>query len=340
MAPSIDELYGMLRTTVIGSFPLPHSEENMARAMDDQVEAGVDYPCYGQLLDMNMMFLEPLAEQGCGVEIRGGEAWLVGEPRPPAKPIGVELLRFALDHLSRRGARVMGVKVPVTGPMTLASAIKVSDRHRAVEYPDIVLALADVVASIARGYDEAGARIITIDEPCLPYALYSGLDRDYAIEAIERAARGISRAIPSIHCCGDVRPVVGLLMEASIPVLSFAFKASPGNLDAISRADLERHDKMLGLGCIDSNPDPQLLLEVASNRRPLTDVVEPVEEVEALIVEAGRRLGFERLLIHPDCGFGGLRQYFKDDRGQLIAREKLRVMVEAVRRVRRSLGLA
>jgi len=337
----IDELLGQLRTTVIGSFPLPHSYENMARAIKDQVEAGIDYPCYGQLLDMNLMFLEPLAEQGCGVEIRGGEAWLVGEPKPPSKPIALEFLEFALRFLSERGLsdKVLGVKVPVTGPVTLASVIKVSNKHRAVEYPDVVLSLAKVVASIVKGYDEAGAKLITIDEPSLPYALYAGLSEDVILEALSVVSKAFDRSIPSLHCCGDVKPVINLLMRSEIPVLSFAFKATPANLDALDRRALEVHDKMVGLGCVDSNPEPQLLMEVASGKRSWAEVVESVEEVEAFIEAAGRKLGFERLLIHPDCGFGGLKFYFKDDRGQLIAASKLKVMVEAARRVRSKLGL-
>lgn len=333
----VEELYGKLRTTVIGSFPLPHSYENMARALRDQVEAGIDYPCYGQLLDMNLMFLEPLAEQGCGVEIREGEVWLVGEPKTPAKPIGLEYLDLAMEHLSKSGmmGKVIGLKVPVTGPVTLASVIKVTKEHRAVEYPDVVLALADVVASIVKGYDEGGARIITIDEPVLPYALYAGLKEDVILEALDKVVKAFSRAIPSLHCCGDAQPVADLLLRSGFPVLSHAFKATPQNLEAYDRKKLEGYDKILGLGCVDSNPDPQLMLDVAAGRKAWSEVVESVDEVEAFIDKAGEIYGYDRLLIHPDCGFGGLKSYFKDDVGHLIAIAKLKVMVEATKRVKK-----
>ncbi|MEM4699752.1 MAG: hypothetical protein QXT74_02220 [Candidatus Nezhaarchaeales archaeon] len=333
----LEELVGELRTTVIGSFPLPHSYENMARAIRDQVEVGIDYPCYGQLLDMNLMFLEPLAEQGCGFEVRGGEVWLVDEPRPPPRPVALELLEYALRYLSESGLadRVLGVKVPVTGPVTLSSVVRVTESYRVVDYPDLVLAVADVVAEIARQYDEAGAKLITIDEPALPYAIQAGLEEGDALEALERAAKGISRAIPSLHCCGYVGPAAQVLLQCRVPVLSLAFKAEPRNLEAYSKRDLEAYDKVVGLGCVDSNPDPSLMMDIAAGRRPWTSAVEGVEEVEAFIERAGRRLGLERLLIHPDCGFAGLRGYFKDDTGQLIAKEKLRSMVEAARRLRR-----
>ncbi|MCX8204935.1 MAG: hypothetical protein N3H31_04725 [Candidatus Nezhaarchaeota archaeon] len=335
----LEELVGRLRTTVIGSFPLPHSYENMARALRDQVEAGVDYPCYGQLLDMSLMFLEPLAEQGCGFEVRGGEVWLVDEPRPPSRPVALEYLEFAFKHLSESGlsSKVLGVKVPVTGPITLSAVVKVTENYRVLDYPDLVLAVADVVAEIVRQYDEAGARLITIDEPVLPYAVQAGLSEDDALEALERAAKGFSRAIPSLHCCGYVRPVAQLLLQCRIPVLSLAFKAELRNLEAYARRDLEAHDKILGLGCVDTNPDPGLMLDVAAGRRPWTTAVESVEEVEAFIEKAGGIFSLERLLIHPDCGFAGLKSYFKDDTGQLIAKGKLRSMVEAARRLRAKL---
>ena len=70
--------YGELKTTVIGGFPLKHSVENMRRVLSDQIEVGINFPCYGQLLDMNMMFLEPLAGENCGIEIIEGKAWAPG----------------------------------------------------------------------------------------------------------------------------------------------------------------------------------------------------------------------------------------------------------------------
>ena len=51
-----------LFTTVVGSFPLENTKENMIRAFDDQVNMGIDYPCYPQLVSMNAQFLNPLSE--------------------------------------------------------------------------------------------------------------------------------------------------------------------------------------------------------------------------------------------------------------------------------------
>ncbi|MBD3352622.1 MAG: hypothetical protein GF364_14135 [Candidatus Lokiarchaeota archaeon] len=49
-------------STVVGSFPLENTNENMENAFKMQIEAGIDYPCYPQLISMIDQFLEPLSE--------------------------------------------------------------------------------------------------------------------------------------------------------------------------------------------------------------------------------------------------------------------------------------
>ncbi|MEM2213293.1 MAG: hypothetical protein QXK12_04940 [Candidatus Nezhaarchaeales archaeon] len=334
----LEPVYGRLVTTVIGSFPLPFSEANMGRVLADQVEAGVDYPCYGQLIDMCRMFLEPLAVQGCGISMVNGTPWLTGDLTPPSKPVALEYLVFAKRWLKEYGFedRVKGVKVPVTGPLTLASVTKITDKHYAIEYPDIVERFSMVVAEIVKQYDEAGADLITVDEPTIPYAFHLGLDEDLLIKAVDKPIEAVRKAIPSLHCCGDVKGLSWFFLKLKAPILSHAFKAYPKNLEAYSKTELEKADKMVGLGCIDTNPDPKLLLEVAKGKRNWLSVAEGVDEVEAFIHEGGKRFGYERLLIHPDCGFGGLKEYFNDDTGHRIAMEKLKRMVEATKRVKGS----
>ena len=49
-----------LMTTVVGSFPLMNTPENMEKAFGAECNMGIDYPCYPQLISMNSMFLTPL----------------------------------------------------------------------------------------------------------------------------------------------------------------------------------------------------------------------------------------------------------------------------------------
>ena len=331
----MDAPYGSLKTTVVGSFPLEHSIDNMRRALSDQIDAGINFPSYGQLFDMNMMFLEPLAEQGCGIEIIKGEARITGPLKPPKKPIAVEFLKFAQDYLKNNPSEwVDGVKVPITGPFTLASVTKVSENHTALEYSDFVLGFADIVSQIAKWYDEAGAGIITIDEPCLSYAAWTGIESDVLTKVVNKSINSIKNALPSIHVCGDISAVVETLMQSEAPILDHSFKDFFVNLGAYSKAALEKVDKMIGFGCVSSTPDPQLLLDINNGKRQWTDAVESVDEIEKLILEGGKRLGLERMMIIPDCGFRGMFSYFNDDTGQKIAAKKLKHMVAAAERVR------
>ena len=48
-------------TTVVGSWPLNHSSENMEKVFTDLIQIGIDYPCYPQLTSMISQFFYPLA---------------------------------------------------------------------------------------------------------------------------------------------------------------------------------------------------------------------------------------------------------------------------------------
>jgi len=332
--------YGELKTTVVGSFPLKHSLENMRRTLSDQINAGINFPCYGQLMDMNLMFLEPLARQKCGIEMIGGEPWITGPLEIPKEPIGLEFLEFAQDYLKKNPSKeVDGIKVPITGPITLSSVTKISEKHYAIEHPDFILDFSKIVVEIVKWYDKAGANLITIDEPSLSYAAWLGVDFDVLIEAINKPIKAIKSALSSIHVCGDISAVKNILIQSDAPVLDHSFKDFPANLEYYSKDILDKADKMIGFGCVSSAPDPQLLLDISSGKVPWMKAVESVDEIERLILDGGRKFGIERLLINPDCGFGGMKEYFKDDMGQRIAAEKLKNMVEAVRRVKKNLGI-
>lgn len=332
----MDLPYGKLKTTVIGSFPLQHSIENMQRALLDQIEAGINFPSVPQLLDMNLMFLEPLAKEGCGIEIRNGNAWIISDLKKPKKPIAVEFLEFTQEFLEKSDLleKIDGVKIPVTGPITLSSVTKITEKNYAIEFSDFILKFSEIVAEIVRYYDEFGVELITIDEPALGYAIWLGTEEDVIIKAIDKPIEAIKRALPSVHVCGDIRTVANLLIKSKASILTHEFKALPKNLEVYSKEMLDGVDKMIGLGCVNSRPDPQLLLDIRDKKKNWIEAVEPVDEIEKFILEGAKRFGLERLVIVPDCGFGGMKEYFKDDTGQKIASQKLKNMVEAVRKIK------
>lgn len=341
-----------LDTTVPGSFPVfpfypvhqdfpPYTDEipdgevylddpflpGVFEALRLQQKAGIDYPSYGQPHDMCAMFLGYLVGKGLSYE-KGFH--VVGDIELPEKIPAIEYLKVAKEYFSFKG-----VRMPLTGPITLSSVLKVGEKS-AVEYPEIIEKLAQFVARIARSYDEGGASIICIDEPSLVYGLYIGLEPNFLIEMINTSLR-MTTAVPSIHVCGQLNTAVtDVLLSTKAVVLDHEFASIPGNLSMYTKEVLESCGKSIGCGCVVSNMEPSSLMEIQKDgdwRR----VVEPVPVIKKRIEEASALWGKENIILDPDCGFGGLRGYI---RGELtreasmnICFEKLSNMVKAKKEV-------
>ncbi|MGC1121941.1 MAG: hypothetical protein WBA22_12700 [Candidatus Methanofastidiosia archaeon] len=349
-----------LDTTVVGSFPVlpfypvkqdfppytdvvPEGEVVMDnpfipgvfKALRIQCRTGVDYPSYGQPQEMCSMFLGHLLGHGLTPAGKGFE--VVGNIDVPRGYPGIEYLQIA-----RKFFPVKGVKMPVTGPLTLAAAVKVGETP-AIGYPEVVENLGKFVAHIARGYDQGGASIISVDEPSLVYALYVGLEPEFCIEMINKSLGGIRNAVPSIHVCGEMSTnMTDIALATKARVLDHEFAALPRNLEMYSKEDLESNGKILGYGCVETNVEPNLLVEVQKDGK-WQRVVEPVAVIKKRICDAVERWGAENIIVDPDCGFGGLRGYI---RGQLtedvalsICQEKLSNMVRAAHMVREEAAL-
>lgn len=320
-------LRGKLATSVAGSFPLSYTEDNLRLALEDQLKAGIDYPSPPQLHDMNLMFLKPLAGQGCGIEIRGDEAWLISNLIPPKTPVAVEDLDWALRFLKENDLEktINGVKVPIPGPVTLASVTQVVKGTYAVSYPDFILSFADAVSEIVRWQCERGAKMVSIDEPSIPYALWLGISEDVIIEAIEKSLSKAGNCITALHVCGELRGTGNVFLRTKAQILHHEFKTLPQNLEEYKKADLEHYDKLIGLGCIQTKPSKEGGVPI-----------EPIEEIEQFILEAGNKLGLENLAIFPDCGFATLKDYYPTEKeAQNIASQKLTHMVQAVKKIRK-----
>lgn len=324
---AISKLRGKLATSVTGSFPLSSTEENLRLALEDQLKAGIDYPSPPQLHDMNLMFLKPLAEQGCGIELRGDEAWLTSNLTLPKAPVAVEDLDWTLRFLKEHDLEktIDGVKVPITGPVTLASVAQVVKGTYAVRYQDLILSFADVVGEIVRWQCERGAKMVSIDEPSIPYALWLGISEDVIVEAIDRSLSKAGDRITALHVCGELRGTGKLFLRTRAQILHHEFKALTQNLEEYKKADLERYNKLIGLGCIQTKPSGEEGI-----------LIESVEEIENFILEAGNKLGLENLAILPDCGFATLKDYYPTEKeAQKTAFQKLTHMVQAAKKIRK-----
>lgn len=363
----VEDIFGILPTTVVGSFPLnpfvdvsrdyppyfdgyPDDEPpisnpylpSMQRALKLQFECGIDLPAYGQLQSMISMFLGPLEDPEIGLRRTGELEWeLVGELGELGRCFWDEYIWWMLRYREL----FRGVKIPLTGPITLAFAVRIGD-GRLLDYEDLLVEFSrKVVARYARCYDRFGAGIISLDEPSLSFALQAGLRREMVIEALEVVLREIRKSVSQIHVCGKLdRDVVDLLLETSAEILDHEFATNPENIEIYQRSDLERADKMLGFGCVISNVDARLLSEISQGKRSWRDAVEDERKIENLARKACEKFGYERILLKPDCGFGGMRMYFSDFFGEEeamgICREKLLRLTRVAGRLRRELGIS
>jgi 5-methyltetrahydropteroyltriglutamate--homocysteine methyltransferase len=336
-----------LDTTVAGSFPVlpfypvkqdfpPYTDEvpegepyvddpfipGIFRALRLQERARIDYPSYGQPQEMCSMFLGYLV--GHGLEYENGFQ-VVGDLEIPEKIPAIEYLQVARKYFSFKG-----VKMPLTGPMTLAASVKVGQKT-AIEYSEIVETLAEFVSQIAYSYDRGGAALICIDEPSLVYGLYVGLDPEFCIEMINTSLKRIHNAVPAIHVCGKLNTQIqDILLSTDAVVLDHEFAAIPENLDVYPGNVLESSGKFLGYGCVVSNMEPALLLEIQKDGN-WQKVVESEKVIKKRIAKALDLWGRENIVLDPDCGFGGMKGYIQgeltEDVALKICSEKLKRMV-------------
>ena len=339
-----------LDTTVVGSFPVlpfypvkqdypPYTDEipedevymddpflpGIFEALQLQDRAGIDYPSYGQPQDMCAMFLGYLIDHG--LEYTNGFQ-VTGDIEIPKSIPAIEYLQVAKKYFTFKG-----VKMPLTGPITLAASVKVGEKP-GIEYPEIVEQLANFVSHIAGAYDR-GAAIISVDEPSLVYALYTGMEPDFITEVLNKSLKPVRNAVSSTHVCGQLSTsITDILLSTTATVLDHEFSGIPQNVKLYKRDDLESSKKLLGFGCVETNIEPALLIEVQKTG-DWRSVVEPVPVVEKRIHTAIDRWGKENIILDPDCGFGGLRNYIDrkltKEVALAICYEKLKNMVDAKR---------
>jgi len=314
-----------LTTTTIGSFPLSPSLEDFKRSLEVQVRAGVDYPALPQLEDFCAIFLNDMAERGRGIEKKGESYVLIGPVEPPREPAIVQGVASASKILKGLGFEG-GIKVQVTGPFTLSSIVKFLDKS-AMSYPDVVKNFADALAYILSSIASSEmVEVAFVDEPALYYALWYGYEEKFAIEVLNRTFKGLSRGIErGLHVCGDVRGLPRVTLKLEVDVLHHEFAGFPKNFEAYSPAELAKANKLLGIGAVTTKP-------LDSEIR-----VESPQEVEELLRRSLKLYG-PQIVVAPDCGFRGLAEIMESGKAMSVVFQKLKSMVEAVRRIRRETG--
>jgi len=222
-------------------------------------------------------------------EVEYGEQWLVDE------------FEFTDEVASRP------VKVPITGPYTLASW---TFNEAYEDDAELAYALAELVNAEIEQLVDAGARYIQIDEPAL-----ATTPDDHAIvgECLERIVEDIPDEVRiGVHVCyGDYSRIYPELLD--YPVDEVDLELTNGDYEQIDVFTDPEFTLDLALGVVDNH--------VAE--------VESVEEIKENIKQGFKVVPPEQLTISPDCGL------------KLLPREaaygKMENMVQAAREIEEEL---
>ncbi|MFQ6125747.1 MAG: hypothetical protein ACE5R6_14260 [Candidatus Heimdallarchaeota archaeon] len=333
-----------MKTTVVGSVPLEISDATIRRVVRDLVEVGIDFVNYPQG-DMHAMFLDPLVNAK-KLEKRNKLYFIRADFTPPPTPAPsiIHPVRLMVKVMEDLDAPVTGLRACVTGPFTIMTHMRLEDIQKDSpwnlvdifkKYPKLCENIVTYVNMIAKAYSKE-CDIVSIDEPLLGllvgarntiFDLQLDLNTDEAIQMIihqlNRAKEGID-AIPSIHVCGEISPLLrDLLLETDVRIVDHEFRSSPHNFTLFDRKLLEEHDKMLAFGTI----------KTIYGGEGEETFVESVENIQDWIRKGMEAFGAENMMIKPDCGFGPLLGAFPGDKPYQIVLKKLRNMVEAVKLV-------
>lgn len=285
--------------TVIGSYPADFDKIGLVairESVNDQLKAGIDLLSDGQTrTDMISYFAKSID----GFKSSGEKPQIVeriGEPHPTTLIKDFRLARLLLPEERM-------IKGIITGPVTMAFSSQIETvEYKGFRDEKLYMDISTALRSIAKEFEREGASWLQIDEPFFSV----GAPMELAHKAIEHIAAGLSIPV-ALHVCGDVTKVFKKLLDfKGVKVLSHAFMGHTNNLRVLDKELLESHDKILGLGCIDTQHKK----------------VETPEEVCNLVKEAVQAVGWDRLVFHPDCGLKAL--------GRDSAFGKLQAMVQGV----------
>jgi len=321
-----------LLTTVVGSYPKPtwlnrardhwededhdFDDEDWQEATDDAARlitnehehAGLDVVVDGEMRRNEMV--EYFAHLIDGYEFNGRvKVWGHNYFDKPSVVDEVEYDDpWLVDEFEfTTGVTSRPVKVPITGPYTLAnwSFNEVYDDDEVLAYD-----LAELVNAEIEKLVEAGARYIQIDEPAL-----ATTPDDHAIVGgcLDRIVDDIPDDVRvGLHVCyGDYSRIYPEILD--FPVDEFDLELANGNYEQLDVFTEPEFTKDLAMGVVDAHvADVESVAEIKENIKEGFEIVPP-----------------ERLTVSPDCGV------------KLLPREaaygKMENMVQAAREIEEEL---
>jgi 5-methyltetrahydropteroyltriglutamate--homocysteine methyltransferase len=288
------------------------------RVISFQEEVGLDVLVHGEpeRNDMVQYFAEQMDgyvfTQNAWVQSYGSRyvrpPIIFGDVRRPA-PMTVEWWRYA-QSLSERPVKGM-----LTGPVTMLQWSFVrDDQPRAETCKQLALAIRDEVSDL----EEAGAKVIQVDEPAIREGLPLRADRwrdylDWAVYAFRVATSGVAdeTQIHTHMCYSDFGDIMEQIQAMDADVL--LIEAARSRMELLHDWERTGYQQEIGPGVYD----------IHSPRVP------PADEMAELLAEAAKVLRPEQLWVNPDCGLK-TRAWDEVD-------PSLRNMVEAAKQLREQL---
>jgi 5-methyltetrahydropteroyltriglutamate--homocysteine methyltransferase len=317
-----------LLTTVVGSYPKPTwlnrakeiaQEESRAfdgddleEAMNDaarliteeHVRADIDAVADGEMRRNEMV--EYFADRIEGYEFNGPvKVWGHNYFDKPsvADEVAYEESWLVDEFEFTSSVTERPVKVPITGPYTLASW---SFNEAYDSEAKLANELAELVNQEIEALVEAGARYIQIDEPAL-----ATTPDDHAIvgDCLELIADGVPDDVRlGLHVCyGDYSRIYPEILD--MPVHEYDLELANGDYEQLDVFKQPEFTKDLALGVVDVHASE----------------VETVDEIKENIVKGLELVPPERLTVSPDCGLKLLPRE--------IAFQKMENMATAAREV-------
>lgn len=288
-----------LKKTVIGSFPRICSsiDDSIRSIIDLQLRNNIDILSDGeQRYDMIGYF-----HQLQGLTKKQGKLNIVGKIQSIADVREFERIDdfcIASKYLKTLGKEV-DIKIALTGPITLGMTCAINGIKSYYKnvmdmriYEDLSHAMQPIITELL----ELGS-LVQIDEPGLSGGF---MNPEKAIRLINNL---LEKSIKkehwlnklSIHTCGSIYGVSKLfdkLLDLNVSVLSLAFSGNKEkeNIKSLSRKDIEKSSKKIGVGCVTTQINS--ISEIDSEEIILTR-----------LREITRLINLENIAyVHPDCG--------------------------------------
>lgn len=320
--------------TVVGSYPkMPEAQEAIKlrrkgviseeefhervkpaikKVIEDYLWAGVDILSDGEQSreDMVVYFAERLKGYRIGDWVRIFDNVYFRKPVVHEKIEYVAPMAVMDWEYAQSISQGRPVKAILTGPYTMADWS--FDTHYG-DRRELVLELARVLRREIEEFVKRGARYVQVDEPALP-ARPRREEAELVKEALDVMLRGID-AKKIVHICfGRIEKLIPYILEFPVDQIDLEFKNSDFKL--LPYLKEYGFNKELGYGVVDVH---SLRVETVD------EIIEAVERLMKLDI-----LGPEKIYLDPDCGLKRLPRE--------IARQKLRSIAEAAKKLRKQYG--